>query len=327
MRPTGDVQLTTNETTIRAAVIGVGYFGNLHAAKFAAAANADLVAVCDTEPARAQDVAARYGTRAVTDHRELIGQVDAVSVVVPTRSHFEVAHDFLDAGIDVLLEKPMCETLAQADELIALAREKKCILQIGHLERFSPIIQALTEIVDKPGYIETHRISRFQGRGTDTTVILDMMIHDIDHLLQIVGAPIAQLDAVGVPVLAEAEDIANARIRFENGCVATVTASRVSWKVKRSLRVFQPDAYVVVDMGENHMVVMQRTGGDGTPISISAQDRTFDPADLLALQTDHFLDCVRTRKEPLVTGEGVRPVLAAALEVTDQLRRWRERLG
>lgn len=249
-----------------------------------------------------------------------------MSIVVPTRSHFAVARDFLAAGIDVLLEKPMCETLAQADELIALARDNDCILQVGHLERFSPVIQAVAGIVKRPGYIETHRISRFQGRGTDTTVILDMMIHDIDHLLQIVGSPIAQIDAVGVPVLSDAEDIANARIRFENGCVATVTASRISWKVKRTLRFFQPDAYVVVDMGENRMVVMERTGGNGAPVSLGAQDRTFEPADLLALQAEHFLECVRTRKQPIVTGEGVRPVLAAALEVTDQLRQWRNKL-
>ena len=198
--------------------------------------------MCDTDAARAETVAKAHGTRAISNYRELIGEVDAVAVVVPTRAHFAVAKDFLEAGVDVLLEKPMCETLAQADGLIALAREKGRILQVGHLERFSPLIQALAGIVKKPGYIETHRISRFHGRGTDTTVILDMMIHDIDHLLQIVGAPIVQIDAVGVPVLSDAEDIANARIRFENGCVATVTASRVSWKVKRTLRLFQPDA-------------------------------------------------------------------------------------
>ncbi|MEM9683967.1 MAG: Gfo/Idh/MocA family oxidoreductase [Pseudomonadota bacterium] len=320
------MQLTDNETNVRTAVIGVGYFGNLHASKYAAAAGADLIAVCDTDARRAEDVAARYGARAVTDHRELIGDVDAVSVVVPTRSHFDVARDFLDNGIDVLLEKPMCENLAQADELIALAEERGRILQVGHLERFSPVIQALVEITDRPGYIETHRISRFQGRGTDTTVILDMMIHDIDHLLQIAGSPIAQIDAVGVPVLTDAEDIANARIRFENGCVATVTASRVSWKVKRTLRLFQPDAYIVVDMGENRMVVMQRTGGDGTPVSLGAEDKTFEPVDLLALQADHFLECVKTRQQPIVTGKDVRPVLAAALEVTDQLRQWRGKL-
>ena len=285
------------------------------------------MAVCDTDRGRAEAAAARHGTRPVTDHKELIGQVDAVSVVVPTRAHFAVARDFLEAGIDVLLEKPMCETLAQADELIALAKARNCILQVGHLERFSPLIQALAGIVQHPGYIETHRISRFQGRGTDTTVILDMMIHDIDHLLQIVGAPIVQIDAVGVPVLSDAEDIANARIRFENGCVATVTASRISWKVKRTLRLFQPDAYVVVDMGENRMVVMNRTGGDGAPVSLGAQERKFDPVDLLALQAEHFLECVRTRQEPMVTGEGVRPVLAAALEVTEQLREWRNRFG
>ncbi len=283
--------------------------------------------MCDTDAARAEAAAQRHGTSAVTDHRALIGKVDAVAVVVPTRAHFAVAKDFLEAGVDVLLEKPMCETLEQADGLIALAREKACILQVGHLERYSPLIRALSGIVKKPGYIETHRISRFHGRGTDTTVILDMMIHDIDHLLQIVGAPIAQIDAVGVPVLSDAEDIANARIRFENGCVATVTASRVSWKVKRTLRVFQPDAYVVVDMGENRMVVMERTGGDGKPVSLGAQEKKFDPVDLLALQAEHFLDCVRTRQEPMVTAAGVRPVLAAALEITEQLRHWRARFG
>ncbi len=298
----------------------------MHAQKYAALDAADLVGVCDIDRKAATASAEKTGSTPYTDISELFGKVDAVTVAVPTSDHFEVASAFLENGVDVLIEKPICSTLEEADALIALAAKKGRILQVGHLERFSPIMEALNEEVTKPGYIESHRISQYRGRGTDTTVILDMMIHDIDHILHMVGAPIEQVDAVGVPVISPAEDIANARLRFANGCVATVTASRVSWKIQRTMRIFQRNAYIVADMAENKMIITRRTGGeDGEPLTLGAEQREFEQVDLLLRQADSFLNCVATRSQPLVTGAGVRPVLEAALTITEQLREWHRR--
>jgi len=309
------------------AVVGCGYFGNLHAQKYAALASADLVAVVDTDQAQAEKAAAKHGTAPATDLAAILDQVDAVSVVSPTTTHHSVAKRCLEAGKDVLVEKPICQTLDEADDLIATAKAGGRILQVGHLERFSPIIKDVKEIADRPGYVESHRISQYRGRGTDTTVILDMMVHDIDNIMTLVGSPIERIDAVGVPVISEAEDIANARIRFENGCVATVTASRVSWKIQRTMRVFQRDAYLVADMAENKLVIMNRTDtGNGSP-TVGAEQRQYDQADLIMMECADFIDCVRTRREPVVSGESVRDVLAAALTITDQLREWRKELG
>ena len=308
------------------AVVGCGYFGALHAQKFATLGAADLVAVVDTDPAQAEKAAAATGAEAATDLDAVLDRVEAVSVVTPTTTHHAIAKRCLDAGKDVLVEKPICETLEDADDLIATARAGGRILQVGHLERFSPIIEDVKKLADRPGYIECQRISQHRGRGTDTSVILDMMVHDIDNIMTLVRSPIAEIDAVGVPVIGPAEDIANARIRFENGCVATVTASRVSWKIQRTMRVFQRNAYLVADMAENRLVVMNRTGGRDEPPTFGAEQRQYDKADLIMMECEDFLDCVRTRREPVVSGESVRDVLAAALTVTDQLRAWRREL-
>lgn len=312
---------------MRVAVIGVGYFGNLHASKFAAIDDAELVAVCDTDGERCKLVADRYETKAVSDFRDILGEVDAVSIVVPTTRHFSVAKACLSAGVDVLLEKPMCETLEQADELIALAKANDRVLQIGHLERYSPTLDALRDRTRRPGYIQVERIARFIGRGTDTTVILDMMIHDLDHLIRLVDSPIERIDAVGVPVLTSSEDIANARIQFENGCVASVTASRISGKTSRTIRVFQPDAYLVADLNERRLVTIEQTENGSGPLSTSAQERSFEEADLLMEQARLFLRHVRERSEPAASATAIRPALAAALEITEQLRAWRRKFG
>ena len=311
---------------VRVAVVGCGYFGSLHAAKFAALESADLVAVVDTDPAQAEKAAAATGAAAATDLGPVLDRVEAVSIVTPTTTHHAIAKRCLDAGKDVLVEKPICETLEEADDLIATAKAGGRILQVGHLERFSPIVRDVKKLADRPGYIESTRISQYRGRGTDTTVILDMMVHDIDNVMTLVRSPIARIDAVGVPVVGPAEDIANARIGFENGCVATVTASRVSWKIQRTMRVFQRNAYLVADMVENRLVVMSRGGGRGEPPTFSAEQRQYDKADLILIECAEFLDCVRTRREPEVSGESVRDVLAAALSVTEQLRAWRRDL-
>ena len=311
---------------VRVAVIGCGYFGALHAAKFAALEAAELVAVVDIDSAQAEKVAAATGAAAAADFEAVLDRVEAVSVVTPTTTHYAIAKRCLEAGKDVLVEKPVCETLEEADELIALAKAGGRILQVGHLERFSPIVRDVKALADRPGYIESTRISQYRGRGTDTSVILDMMVHDIDNIMTLVNSPIDRIDAVGVPVVGPAEDIANARIRFENGCVAAVTASRVSWKIQRTMRVFQRNAYMVADMAENRLVIMNRTGGRDEPPTFGAEQREYDKTDLIMMECADFLDCVRTRREPVASGESVRDVLAAALTVTDQLRAWRREL-
>ena len=325
-RTLSERQSSPDAAPVRVAVVGCGYFGNLHAQKYAALESADLVAVLDTNSSRAEKTAAEHNTKAVTDLDELLVQVDAVSIVSPTTTHHSIAKRCLEAGRDVLVEKPICETLEEADDLIAAAKESGRILQVGHLERFSPLIKDVNTLVERPAYIESHRISQYRGRGTDTTVILDMMVHDIDNIMMLVGCPIERIDAVGVPVISEAEDIANARIQFRNGCVATVTASRVSWKIQRTMRVFQHNAYVVADMVKNKLIVMNRTKScNGTP-TVGAEQRQYDQADLIMMECADFVDCVRTLRKPVVSGESVRDVMAAALSITEQLRKWRREL-
>jgi len=309
---------------IRIAVIGAGYFGTLHASKFAAIKGAELTAVCDTHHERAEAVAAPYGAIVVTDHRKLADLVDGVVVAVPTIAHHMVAKDCLEAGLDVLVEKPMCETLAEADALIRLAKKKKRILQVGHLERFSPVIDALVANAKGAWYVESQRVSPFRGRGADTTVILDMMIHDLDHAMRVAGAAVTHVEAVGSPVLTETEDLASARIRFANGCVASLTASRIGGKINRRLRVYQRDRYVIADMAEHKLTVLHPTkGGNGVLPSLVGEDKHFPQSDLLLLQAKDFVESIRNRTKPKVPAESVRPVLAAALEITAKLRAWR----
>lgn len=309
---------------IRIAVIGAGYFGTLHAAKFAALKGAELTAVCDVQHERAESVAAPYGALAVADHKKLAGIADGVVVAVPTIAHFAVAKDCLEAGLDVLIEKPMCETLAQADALIRLAKKKKRILQVGHLERFSPVIDALVANAKGAWYVESQRVSPFRGRGADTTVILDMMIHDLDHAMRVAGSPVIHVEAVGSPVLTETEDLASARVRFANGCVAQLTASRIGGKINRRLRVYQRDRYVIADMAEHKLTVLHPTkGGNGVLPSLVGEDKQFPQSDLLLLQAKDFVESIRHRTKPKVSAESVRPVLAAALAITEKLRAWR----
>ena len=280
----------------------------------------------DIDSAQAEKVAAATGAEASADFEAVLDRVEAVSVVTPTTTHYAIAKRCLEAGKDVLVEKPICESLEEADELIALAKAGGRILQVGHLERFSPIVRDVKALADRPGYIESTRISQYRGRGADTTVVLDMMVHDIDNIMTLVNSPITQIDAVGVPVVGPAEDIANARIRFENGCVATVTASRISRKIQRTMRVFQRNAYMVADLAEDRLVVMNRSSDGDEPSSFATERRQYEKADLIMMECEDFLDCVKTRREPVASGESVRDVLAAALTVTDRLRAWRREL-
>jgi len=312
--------------TFKVAVIGAGYFGGRHAENYAALKRAELVAVCDTDPERARETAARFGARAVTDHRTLIGAVDAVSVAVPTAAHHAVASDFLSAGIPVLLEKPITRTLEEADDLIRIAEEKGVVLQIGHLERYNSAVLKLGELLHRPRFIDCRRIAQYRLRGTDINVVLDLMIHDIDLVLDIVKAPIERIDAVGVPVLSDTEDMANARISFADGCVATITASRVSWKTERSLRVFQQDAYILVDLNDSKLIVTRRVAAEGKSVlaQLRQDEQRFEAGGNLLRQLDSFLDAIETGGAPLVSGADGRRALAAALTIGEQLQAWRE---
>ena len=307
---------------VRCAVVGVGYLGRFHAEKYAALSGCRLVGVCDTDADAAARLAGQLGVPAVTDHRQLLGQVDAVSVVVPTSVHHAVARDFLDAGADVLVEKPITVTLAEADELIDLAERRGRVLMVGHLERFNAAILGLNLRDDKPLFIESHRLAPFKPRANDVSVVLDLMIHDIDIILDVVDAELERIDAKGVPVLTGDVDIANARLVFTNGCVANVTASRVSLKVERKMRLFMPSAYYSVDF-QNRVLTCHRKGAGemfpGIP-EILSEESVFENGDALRTEIEHFVDCVRTRSEPLVSGRAGRRALATATEITRLLQ-------
>ena len=303
---------------IRTAVVGVGHFGRFHAEKYAGLAAAELVAVVDIDRARAELVAKELGVRPVFEYREILGRVDAVSIVVPTALHYEVAKAFLEHGQHVLVEKPITDDLAQADELIGLARENGLTLQVGHVERFSAVRLGIEGIVEDPVFIECNRLAPFPARGADIDVILDLMIHDIDIILDLVGAPVVEVHAVGVPVLTSEVDIANARVRFANGCIANITASRVSMKDERKMRIFQRHAYLSIDFLNNSVVIAgvpdakTFTG----PGSVKVEERHFEEGDKLAREIESFVGAVIDGSPPLVSGEDSRRALEAALMIT-----------
>jgi len=303
---------------LKCAVVGVGYLGKFHAEKYAALPECDLVAVVDSNPDVANAVAERNQTRALTDYHQLLGQVEAVSIVVPTSLHFEVARDFLDSGAHVLVEKPITVTVEEADELIRIAAGKRRVLMVGHLERFNAAILGLDLSHGKPLFIESHRLAPFNPRANDVSVVLDLMIHDIDIILDIVDAEVERIDAKGVTVLTADTDIANARISFKNGCVANVTASRVSLKVERKMRLFMPNAYVSVDF-QNRVLARHHKGTremfPGVP-EIVSEESVFENGDALMEEIRHFTGCIREGREPLVSGQAGRRALATATEIT-----------
>jgi predicted dehydrogenase len=299
---------------IAAAVIGVGYLGKFHAEKYAASEKADLIAVVDEDFARAAEIGGGVGTLALTDYRELFGRVQCVSIAVPTRVHHRVARDFLTAGIDVLVEKPLAVNLDEAKDLVALAQSRSCILQVGHLERFNPAIRRLEGVIKEPKFVECHRLAPFVERGTDVDVVLDLMIHDIDVIASLVSSPVTRVEAVGVPVLTETPDIANARLTFANGCIANVTASRVSIKRERKVRFFQPDAYISIDYDQRRAQIIYKPGPGASWLDLRGENIEFKEGDALADEIDSFLDCVRTRTVPLVSGiDGLNALEIASL--------------
>ncbi|CAH9017992.1 Gfo/Idh/MocA family protein [Candidatus Nitrosacidococcus sp. I8] len=314
--------MTFKQEKIRTAVIGVGYLGKFHAQKYAHLPHSDFIAVVDIDHDSAHRTAQEYGVLVFTDYHDLFGKVDAVSIVVPTEYHYQVTKDCLEAGIHVLLEKPITPTLEQADDLIRIAKENKLIFQIGHLERFNATTLALKEFIDDPKFIESHRLAHFNPRGTDVSVILDLMIHDIDIILSIVNAPVKEIRANGESVLTRDTDIANARILFENDCVANVTASRISMKIQRKMRIFQKDAYISVDFLKKKLSIFRKGTREAFPgiPEITSKVHYFDRSDAIMSEIDSFLQIIITHGKPVVSGKEGREALAVALQISQLLK-------
>ncbi|MGA0098851.1 MAG: Gfo/Idh/MocA family protein [Steroidobacteraceae bacterium] len=304
---------------LRVAVVGAGYLGRFHAQKYASMDGVQLVGVVDPDTRARDSLAAELGCAALADHREILGKVDAASVVTPTPHHRRVAGDLLEAGAHVLVEKPITVTVQEARELIELAASRGRVLQVGHLERFNPAMLAARERLRAPRFIESTRLAPFKARGTDVSVILDLMIHDIDLVLDMVRSPLESIDAVGAPVFTAESDIANARLRFANGCVADVTASRISMKAERKLRVFQADTYLSIDLQQKLLTEVRKVGvseADGKP-SVDLKESRFDQGDALLEEIKAFVRCIEEGLPPPVTGEdGLR-----ALETAERITR------
>ncbi len=304
---------------LRAAVIGAGRLGTLHARKYAAQEGVRVAAIVDVDRAAAVKLAAETGAVAMTDYRELAGKIDLATVAAPGSAHFEIASAMLRAGIDLLLEKPMATTLDEARELAALGAQSGRVLQIGHLERFNPAIVRLRSIVSNPRFVECHRLAPFTERGTDVDVILDLMVHDLDVILSLAPSEAISVEAIGVAILTDPIDLANARIRFKSGLIANISTSRVAPKRERKIRFFQPDAYISVDYEARRVQVYRKSPpppGAKFPI-ISADQIDLESGDPLADEVAAFVASVRTRSAPAVTAQdGLR-----VMELSEWIKR------
>ena len=303
---------------VRTAVVGVGYLGRFHAQKYASLPAVELVAVVDASAGNREQVAAETGCRAVADYRDILGEVEAVSIATPTPLHYPIAQQCLERGLHVLVEKPITTTLEEARSLVDTAARVGRVLQVGHLERFNAAILALAGTLGRPRFVESHRLAPFKERGTDVNVVLDLMIHDIDLIQSLVAAPIASIDAVGASVFSAGLDIANARIRYANGCVANTTASRVSMKMERKLRVFQDDAYISIDLQQKVLTIVRKppAGADVPKGQVLIEERTYDQGDALKLEIEAFLRSIREGTPPVVTGEDGLRALETATKIT-----------
>jgi len=303
---------------VRTAVIGVGYLGRFHAQKYAALPQSELVAVVDASAGNRDQVAAETGCRAVADYRDVLGEVEAVSIATPTPLHYPIARECLERGVHVLVEKPITATLAEARSLVDTAARAGRILQVGHLERFNAAILALQGTLGTPRFVESHRLAPFKERGTDVNVVLDLMIHDIDLIQSLVGSPITSIDAVGRSVFSAGLDIANARIRYANGCVANTTASRVSMKMERKLRIFQDDAYISIDLQQKVLTIVRKppAGADVPKGQVVIEERSYEQGDALKYEIESFLRSIIEGTPPVVTGEDGLRALETATNIT-----------
>ena len=305
--------------SLRVAVIGVGYLGRHHARILSTLPGAELVAVVDTNQARAEEIAAAHATRPFTDYRAVIGQVDAVSIAVPTELHRDIAVPFLSAGIPVLVEKPMARSLAEAEAMIAAARDAGAALAVGHTERFNPAVEAARPLLADPRFIEVHRLGTFPERSLDIDVVFDLMIHDLDVVLSLVHCEVESIEAVGVPVLTGRVDIANARLRFANGCIANLTASRISRERVRKIRFFQPATYLSIDYAAQKVELWRLVKKDGAMPAIHGGDVEVVNEEPLKRELADFVDAVREGRAPAVTGEDGLRALALATQIVHKM--------
>ncbi|MEP6916597.1 MAG: Gfo/Idh/MocA family oxidoreductase [Acidobacteriota bacterium] len=304
---------------LRIAVIGVGHLGRHHARILYTMEGARLVAVADIDAERAAAAAASSGARAVSDFQELLTEVDAVTVAVPTELHRDVALPFLERGIAVLIEKPMARSLAEADELVAAARASGATLGVGHTERYNPAVTAVLPLVTSPRFIEVHRMGVFPERSLDIDVVFDLMIHDLDIILALVRSDVESIEAVGVPVLTPRYDIANARLRFASGCIANVTASRISRERVRKIRFFQPDAYLSIDYAAQEVEGWRLVHRDGARPGIEGGPLPVTRDEPLRLELADFVRAASTRTSPLVDGAAGRRALALATRIAEKM--------
>jgi predicted dehydrogenase len=309
----------SHQPPLRTAVIGVGYLGRFHAQKYAQLPESQLVGVVDADLATAQRVGAELGVPAFADHRDLLGKVDAVSIAVPTPLHHPLGCEWLARGVHVLLEKPIATTVAEARELVEVAAKHRCVLQVGHLERFNPAILAAAQRLTRPRFIESHRLAPFKLRGTDVSVVLDLMIHDIDLIQELVGEPLLGIEAVGATVFSGEIDIVNARLRFRGGCVANTTASRISMKQERKIRIFQDDSYLSIDMQQKLLTVIRKR--DTAPVQsvaeVSIEEQAVEGTDALLAEIESFIAAASNGTSPMVSGEDGLRALETALRITE----------
>jgi len=299
---------------LKTAVIGAGALGSVHARIYSQLAGCELAGVCDTDKKRLSDISDELGVQGFDDYRQLIGKIDAASIVVPTENHYSISKDLLQAGIHLLIEKPITQTVEEAEELLRIAKSSNLTLAVGHVERFNAAVEAILGIKGDIKFAECHRLGPFSPRVKDVGVVLDLMIHDIDILLWLIKSPVKKIDAVGVKVLTKYEDIANARIVFENNAVCNITASRVTEKAMRKIRLFQPNAYISLDYIQQDAMIYTKSAG-----RIISRQIDIKKERPLQKEITSFLDCIRCNKKPLASGEEGKEALAVALEILKKI--------
>jgi predicted dehydrogenase len=328
---------------IKAGVIGVGHLGRHHARVYSQIPEAQLIGIHDTDSEKAQRIAKEFDTRYFENLSDLVERIDAVSLVVPTTFHYSLACDILGRGKNLLVEKPIAETVKQAEELVSLAGAKNVILQVGHIERFNPAFKAIENLKLEPKFIESHRLAQFNPRGTDVAVVLDLMIHDLDLILSLVKSEVKTIEAAAIPVISDSEDIANARLTFENGCVANITSSRISARPLRKMRLFEKNSYISLDFIQRSVEIYKLVDADFVPKeerekktvvgnipsgevgkTIIYEKPEIENEDMLTLEIKSFLDAVKKKKHPKVSGEDGKRALEVALEIVDKAKEHRK---
>ncbi len=303
------------ENKLRVGVVGLGHLGAHHARVYSLLPNASLVGCSDINQELAENIAKKFHSKAFTNYKDLFGKVDAVSIVTPTALHYQIAKDFLEAGINVLIEKPITKSLEEADKLLEIQKNKNLILQVGHIERFNPAISAIADVINEPIFIECHRLSTYLKRAIEVGVVLDLMIHDIDIILELINSDVESIEAIGGNILSKTEDVANVRIKFKNGAVANITASRMAYQAKRKIRIFQKDAYIVLDYINQGAYLFKKEGDKITRHKLDAEK--IEP---LKKELESFVDCVINKKRPIVSGEEARKALAVAIDITKKIQ-------